>query len=340
MALQPNTRYIMRLYDSPSTRNLVQIFDGNGTKLLTQFFAIPDERSTPSDKTTFTFIETAAGYPMPIKEWFYPGRTTGLEFIYPQKQATKIAKHAKEPLLNPKSVDLHRIAALTVEAGSLAAAVQTEVQTSVPAENVAKTAAENVVKAVTENVVITTAENVAKAAAEDVSKAAPENVAKAVTENVAKAVTENVAKAAAESVAKAAAENVAKAAAADVAEAAAEDVETAVLPPDDQADATTAPQTASPSIPGTILRVLPAVASKWPLIGLLGTVVVGSGLGMIAVYRRRKSRATLPTGQKVSFPARVPTPVPAPMSASMLQNQQRINVPTQTFSRRSIRHSV
>jgi hypothetical protein len=65
-------------------------------------------------QTVFTFIETAPGYPMPIKEWFYPGHLDGLEFIYPKKQA-----HALEPVLSGDAGDLHDLATFTVEAGRL-----------------------------------------------------------------------------------------------------------------------------------------------------------------------------------------------------------------------------
>jgi hypothetical protein len=116
VTLQPNTRYTIRLFDSPSTRNVVEVLNADETKLLTRFIAASAERPEPADRTTFTFIETAPGYPMPIKEWFYPGRTIGLEFIYPKKQALEIARHAKEPVLSAESVNLHDLAAVKVEA--------------------------------------------------------------------------------------------------------------------------------------------------------------------------------------------------------------------------------
>src|SRR5437867_3761662 len=115
MTLQPNTRYTMRLLDSPGVRNVVQVLNADETKLLTQFMAISDERLEPVDKTTFTFIETEPGYAMPIKEWFYPGRNIGREFIYPKEQALEIARHAKEPILAAESVNLHDLAAVKVE---------------------------------------------------------------------------------------------------------------------------------------------------------------------------------------------------------------------------------
>jgi hypothetical protein len=116
MTLQPNTPYVIRLYDSPSTRNVVQVLNDDETKMLTQFMAVSDERLEPADRTVFTFIETESGYPLPIKEWFYPGRLNGLEFIYPKEQALDIARHAKEPILSAESVNLHDLSAIKVEA--------------------------------------------------------------------------------------------------------------------------------------------------------------------------------------------------------------------------------
>ena len=115
MTLQPNTRYTMRLLDSSGVRNVIQVLNADETKMLTQFIAINSERLEPVDKTTFTFIETEPGYPMPIKEWFYPGRNIGREFIYPKEQALEIARHAKEPILAAESVNLHDLAAVQVE---------------------------------------------------------------------------------------------------------------------------------------------------------------------------------------------------------------------------------
>jgi len=99
MVLQPNTQYVIQLYDSPATRSVVQIYNGDRTRLLTTFFGISSERMEPVNDTTFTFIETQPGYPLPIKEWFYPGRTIGLEFLYPKQQALEISQHSKAPPL-------------------------------------------------------------------------------------------------------------------------------------------------------------------------------------------------------------------------------------------------
>ena len=115
LTLEPNTRYVIRLYDSPASRNVVQILNSNQTKMLTQFVAVSAERLEPTDHTVFTFIETQPGCPLPIKEWFYPGRLGGLEFVYPRDQALEIAKHAREPVLAAEGVDLHHLSKVSVE---------------------------------------------------------------------------------------------------------------------------------------------------------------------------------------------------------------------------------
>jgi hypothetical protein len=101
--LQANTKYVIKLLDSPGTRNVVQVYDEDQTKLLTMFMGVSAQRMEPEDKTVFKFIETQPGFPLPIRTWFYPGRLTGLDFVYPKQQATEIAAHAKEPVLATNS---------------------------------------------------------------------------------------------------------------------------------------------------------------------------------------------------------------------------------------------
>src|SRR6185369_11812228 len=85
--------------------------------MLTQFIAINSERLEPVNKTTFTFIETQPGYPKPIREWFYPGRNIGLEFVYPKEQALEIARHALQPVLTTETaINLHDLGSVSITA--------------------------------------------------------------------------------------------------------------------------------------------------------------------------------------------------------------------------------
>jgi len=116
MELQPNTPYVIKILESPGARNVVQVWNEDQQEMLTMFMGISSERAEAEDNTVFTFIESQPGVPLPIKEWFYPGRLTGLEFVYPKDQALKIAAHAREPVLATDSVDLHDLSSITVEA--------------------------------------------------------------------------------------------------------------------------------------------------------------------------------------------------------------------------------
>jgi hypothetical protein len=73
-------------------RQVVQVFSQDGQTIYGSFLTIPERRLTPSDQPTVTLEETPAGTPEAIKAWFYPGRTTGDEFIYPEEQAPRLAR--------------------------------------------------------------------------------------------------------------------------------------------------------------------------------------------------------------------------------------------------------
>jgi hypothetical protein len=77
----PAGKYVFRLADSSMSRHIVQVFDQDG-RLLASVLTIPAAQLNASDGTRVIFDEQAAGAPAPIKKWFYPGDSTGEEFIY------------------------------------------------------------------------------------------------------------------------------------------------------------------------------------------------------------------------------------------------------------------
>jgi hypothetical protein len=52
----------------------------------------------PTGHTAITLAEPESGNPVLVK-WFYPGRLTGHEFIYPKGQEQQIAQAKQEVLL-------------------------------------------------------------------------------------------------------------------------------------------------------------------------------------------------------------------------------------------------
>ena len=78
----PAGTYVFRLADSPADRHIVQIWNADETQILATTMAIPNTRSERPDKSIFEFEERAGNAPMALKVWFYPGDSTGQEFIY------------------------------------------------------------------------------------------------------------------------------------------------------------------------------------------------------------------------------------------------------------------
>src|SRR5262245_18094301 len=98
----PAGSYKFELADPDSTRRVVRISDKEGGKIQGIFLSIPDQKLEPSDKPIVMFRETPAGAPEAVKAWFYPGETTGYEFVYPHDQALKIAKATHTSVLTAK----------------------------------------------------------------------------------------------------------------------------------------------------------------------------------------------------------------------------------------------
>lgn len=98
----PAGSYKFELADPDSTRRVVRISEKEGGKIHGIFLSIPDQKLEPSDKPIVMFRETPAGAPEAVKAWFYPGETTGYEFVYPHDQALKIAKATHASVLTAK----------------------------------------------------------------------------------------------------------------------------------------------------------------------------------------------------------------------------------------------
>jgi len=92
--LQPNVKYVFRRLDSNAgTNHVVRVMNEDQSQVISTFFAAAAQRLEPADDTVLTFMETAAGYPKPVKTWFYPGRLDGFEFLYSKAEREQIAAH-------------------------------------------------------------------------------------------------------------------------------------------------------------------------------------------------------------------------------------------------------
>lgn len=83
----PAGTYMFKLFDPDGDRTTVGVFDQAGTTCYGVFLTIPDARVTAPDHATVRFAEGSVGIPPAISEWFYPGDSTGREFLYPAHRA-------------------------------------------------------------------------------------------------------------------------------------------------------------------------------------------------------------------------------------------------------------
>ncbi len=99
-SILPAGTYVFKLLDSQSDRHIVQIFSADESTVYATILAIPNERLTATDKTVITFRERPAGEPEALRAWFYPGMTSGQEFVYPKAKAMQLAKETNTPVLS------------------------------------------------------------------------------------------------------------------------------------------------------------------------------------------------------------------------------------------------
>lgn len=95
----PAGTYTFKLADALGNRHIVQVFDKDQTQIFGTFMTVSDQRLEPAPKPLVMFAEAPAGQPAAVKAWFYPGNTTGDEFVYSKNQAVSIAKANHQPVM-------------------------------------------------------------------------------------------------------------------------------------------------------------------------------------------------------------------------------------------------
>ena len=83
----PAGTYVFKLALTDLTdETLVSIFNADETQLIATIQGIPDSRTQTTDKTIFQLEAQPSGGPEALKEWFYPGDNSGVEFKYPARE--------------------------------------------------------------------------------------------------------------------------------------------------------------------------------------------------------------------------------------------------------------
>jgi hypothetical protein len=75
-------RYVFQLMNSSSDRHILEVWNKDQTHLVALVMANAAYRMDPTGRTVFHLEERMKDTPEALKEWFYPGDTYGLEFVY------------------------------------------------------------------------------------------------------------------------------------------------------------------------------------------------------------------------------------------------------------------
>jgi hypothetical protein len=91
--------YLFKLANANSDQNIVQIFNADGTVLYATLQTIPTERQEPTGHTVIALAEQGTGQPDVLLKWFYPGRETGNEFLYPEQKEKELAQDTQQTIV-------------------------------------------------------------------------------------------------------------------------------------------------------------------------------------------------------------------------------------------------
>ena len=88
----PAGTYWFVLADNFGSRNIVEIFNSDRSELYATVFTNNVETLTATSETTITFAEREEMEPETILSWFYPGRTSGHQFVYSHAEEQQLVQ--------------------------------------------------------------------------------------------------------------------------------------------------------------------------------------------------------------------------------------------------------
>jgi hypothetical protein len=87
----PAGTYWFLLSNVAEQQDVVQIFSADRSKLYATLITAAIDRQEPTGHTVLKLAEQESPKPDALVAWFYPGETTGHEFLYPKDQEKQIA---------------------------------------------------------------------------------------------------------------------------------------------------------------------------------------------------------------------------------------------------------
>jgi len=88
----PAGTYWFTIVENNTTPNIVHIFNADRSTLYATILTVNAERSNPTDNTTITFADRGSMQPENLVTWFYPGFSSGHEFVYSDPEQKELAQ--------------------------------------------------------------------------------------------------------------------------------------------------------------------------------------------------------------------------------------------------------
>jgi hypothetical protein len=91
----PAGKYRFEIANLEGSADAVKVTSEDGKTAHGFFLTTPStlpQRDLKVQDTWLMFAERAQGRPQAVREWFYPGRSIGVEFVYPKDEAVAIAR--------------------------------------------------------------------------------------------------------------------------------------------------------------------------------------------------------------------------------------------------------
>jgi hypothetical protein len=106
----PAGSYIFERADDNDMRELVHVFNADHTVLYATLQTIPVDRMNPTGKPSVTLAGQSSGNPDVLVRWFYPGSTTGHEFVYPKAEEKELTQAKLDTFVGDNLVNAGQVA--------------------------------------------------------------------------------------------------------------------------------------------------------------------------------------------------------------------------------------
>ena len=95
----PAGTYWFLLANISEQQDVVQIYNSDRSKLYATLETASIERQEATDGTEMKLAEQESSKPDALVAWFYPGETTGHEFLYPKDQEKQLSQDSQQTVV-------------------------------------------------------------------------------------------------------------------------------------------------------------------------------------------------------------------------------------------------